>query len=248
MELTEITLTERQVECITYIEQVFALEGSIPTAGKVSEVFGITEATAKKWLSSEEFNIVLRGKGVIQDNTTGVLSAPQLQIINMLLNLTDRRSEREKCEAAGITPATLAAWRRDPGFIGYMQKRAEKMFKDSDDIAYLNVMKNMQSGDLQAAKFYFEMTGKYTPSVRLDVNVDSILAQVIEVLQVRVKDQDTLELIAGDLEAIMDGRRPNYAREAIPAFVSPEPSVPLEPSFPSLPVGDNVIGPGQGGS
>lgn len=220
-----ITLNEKQVECLTYIEQQFFLEGAMPTVDAIAAVFGVNKATIKRWLKSPEFDYILRTKGIINSNTDGVLTAPQMMIINMLLNIGDKRSEREKCELAGITPQKLAVWRRDAQFIGYMQKRAEKMFKDSDDIAYLNVIKNVQGGDLSAAKFYFEMTGKYQPSVRMDVNVDMILARIIEILQVRVKDPATLELIANDFDMLMGGGQHTMpsVQYAVPEGLSDNP-------------------------
>lgn len=216
-----IKLTERQIECLVYIEQIFFLEGAIPTKAKISEVFGVTEQTAKKWLESPEFKYILTSKGIISTARTGVLTAPQMQIVNRLLNLGDRRSEREKCAEAGISIQQLAAWRRDKTFMDYMQKRAEAMFKNSDDIAYLNVIRNMSGGDLSAAKFYFEMTGKYQPSMRLDVNVDMILARVIEILQVRVKDPQVLEAIASDFDSLM-----HSGRSFDTAFVEEQAAIP----------------------
>lgn len=227
----KITLTERQAECLTYIEQEFFLNGSVPTIDKLHEVFGNSKATIKKWMESPEFDFILTSKGIIRKTPDGVLTAPQMMMVNMLLNIADRRSDREKCEACGINPAQLSAWRRDPTFIAYLQKRAETMFKDSDDIAYLNVIKNMQGGDLGAAKFYFEMTGKYQPSVRHDINIDSVMVRLIEVIQIHVKDPAILEAIAADFEAIHSGTRPT------PELASPvstgEP-IPTTASAPSV--------------
>lgn len=205
----KMQLSERQVDCLTYIEQQFMLEGSVPTVDKISDVFGVSKATVRKWLKSDEFNYILNFKGITVRRASGVLSSNQLMIAEMLLNISDRRSKREKCEAAGITVQQLAAWKRDPQFNDYMQKRAEQLFKDSDDVAYLNVVKNMESGDLKAAQFYFEMSGKYQPSMRHDVNLDSFVAVLIEILQARVQDPQTLELIAGDIENLMSGRPVN---------------------------------------
>jgi transposase len=198
-----IKLTERQAEVITYMEQEYFLSGMLPTVDKIAEIFGNSKSTIKKWLESPEFDFILRSKGVIRSTPTGVLTAPQMMMVNMLLNIADKRSDREKCELAGITLQQLSAWRKDPTFIAYLQKRAEAMFKDSDDIAYMNVIKNMQGGDLSASKFYFEMTGKYQPSVRHDVNIDMVAVRLIEILQVHVKDPDVLEAIASDFEALL---------------------------------------------
>ncbi len=220
---TDIKLTERQAEALTFIEQIYFLEGGLPTIDRLADIFGVSKQTAKKWMDSPEFKYILGAKGMLGPKTAGVLTAPQMMIINALLNLGDRRSEREKCESCGISPQQLAAWRRDKAFIEYMQKRAESMFKNSDDIAYINIIRGMQGGDLAAAKFYLEMTGKYQPSMRMDVNVDMILARVIEILQVRVKDPAVLEAIANDFESLMSN-----GRGFDTAFVEEQAAIPAQ--------------------
>jgi hypothetical protein len=225
---TNIKLTERQAEVLTYIEQEHGLHGSIPTVDKIAEIFGNSKSTIKKWMESPEFDFILKRKGIIRTVPKGVLTAPQMMMVTMLLNISDRRSEREKCEEAGITVAQLAAWRRDPSFISYLQSRAEAMFKDSDDVAYLNVLRNMQGGDLGAAKFYFEMTGKYQPSMRHDVNIDSIAMRLIEILQIHVKDPAVLEAIANDFESLFTT---GSSQQEIPSVI---PATAIESPAPML--------------
>lgn len=244
----QIRLSEKQAECILFIEQVYMTEGIIPSAKKISDTFGTSVETAKKWLASPQFNVLLASKGIKKPGTLGVLSAPQLYISNLMLNLNDKRSLREKCEAAGITTQQLAVWQRDDTFKEYMRKRAEALFHDSDDAAYLNVIKNVQAGDLQAAKFYFEMTGKYQPSKsRGDVNLESFIASVIEIIQYRVSDSATLELIANDLESLLSGKpvvldrsEAPMAIEATSAEAEAAPLLPDKPQWKAL-VGDGEL-------
>lgn len=231
-----ITLTERQSECLIYIEQEFFLSGYIPTEDKLVEVFGMTKATVKKWLASPEFQHILKSKGIINSSTEGVLTAPQMYLANAILNLADKRSEREKCLEAGVTVQQLAAWRRDPSFIDYVQRRAKAMFENSDDVAYLAVMKNMQGGSLEATKFYFEMTGKWQPSVRHDVNIDSLAVRLIEIIAIHVTDADKLEAIAADFERVMN---PQAAQE-VPELSAPIPTSGAAVHRP-LPVGVPVL-------
>lgn len=202
----KMTFSEQQQDCLVFIEQTYMLEGLIPTVDRIADVFGVSKVTANKWLSSDKFQYVLKYKGITTARTSGVLSVKQLTLINMLLNISDKRSQREKFQEAGVTPQQFAAWRKDPQFNDYMQKRAEDLFKGGDAAAYLSVLKNVDSGDLNATKFYFELTGKYQPSVRHDINIDSFLVSLIEILQARVSDSRTLELIAEDIENLMQGK------------------------------------------
>lgn len=203
----EITLSERQVEAIAYIEQSYMLEQQVPTADKLSDVFGVSKSTAKKWLESEKFQYILEHKGiVIKRKTSNMLTSNQLMIAEMLLNINDRRSPREKCLEAGITIQKLNTWQRDPQFNEYMQRRAEQLFENADAKAYMNVIKNIENGDLRAAQFYFEMSGKYRSSDHKEINIDGFLVTLIEILQARVKDPLVLNQIAQDIDNLMNGK------------------------------------------
>jgi hypothetical protein len=223
--MVEIRLSQNQVEGITYIEQVYLLRGEIPTDASISDVLGVAESTVKKWWQNESFQTVLRNKAIPIEEKLGlkkreILSPEQLAVANMVLNLQDKRSLREKLETASVSPQKYQAWRRDPIFMGYIKQRAEAMFTDGYDIAYMNVLKNMEGGDLNASKFFFEMTGVYNPKVTVDLNVDSVMVRVIEIIQRHVKDPDTIEAIAWEIEELGGGKRPE-AQVIIPRELPP---------------------------
>jgi len=208
MDAQDIKLSEQQASCLTYVQQVFMLEGNLPTIERISQVFMMSKDTVKKWMDSPEFHFLLRQQGIFLNRVTDKALTPhQLAIANALLNVSDRRSKREKCKDAGVSMQQLAAWQKDAAFREYMKKRAEDLFLDSDDAAYLNVLRNVENGDLNAAKLYLEITGKYQPSVRHDVNLESFLANFIEILQARIKDPELLEQIANDLEMLLKGKK-----------------------------------------
>lgn len=210
-----IVLTETQVEALNFIEQIYTIEGLVPSADLLAEKFGVGVATAQKWLSSEEFDYLLTNKGITVKRTEGVLTTQQLAIANMIMNLNDGRSKRQKCEQVGITPQKLAVWMRDPTFKDYLRQRSTAMFGDADSDAYLNILRNIERGDLNAAKLYMEMTGKYTPaSKREGPNLQAFVAGLIEILQARIGDPELLMVIAGDIEALMQGR---------PTLINPDP-------------------------
>lgn len=216
-------LTSAQKQCIDYMEQVYFTSGQLPTAASVADKLDMKEAAVSAWMSDPIFRYSLKFKGLLETAPEGVLTGPQLMIANMLLNIRDKRSDREKCNEVGITTHKLAVWRRDPVFIKYMNDRAERMFKDAGDAAYTNLLKNIQSGNLKAAQLFFEMTGKYQKSVRHDISIDSILVKMIEILQVRIRDPELLETIAQDFEDMMDGKplsfESNPARKALPEAI-----------------------------
>lgn len=234
-------ISEAQHSCLLYIEQHYLLDGSIPTVERLADVCGVRVDTVRGWFKDEGFNHVLQYKGIALPNTHGALSAPQLMIISMMLNIKDKRSLRQKCEACGITLQKLAAWRKDPHFNAYLQRRAEALYKDGEAEAFVALMRSIDAGDFQATKFYFEMTGRYNPRSTDNVNLEGFLSSVIEIIQARVQDPQVLGLIANDFDKLLKGEpvvlsdtRPMAAIEATEVEPEPKPEVmrarPVEPA------------------
>lgn len=223
-------LSENQVAAINWMEQIWWLEAQAPSAERVAETLGLASSTVKSWFKKDsDFTKVLKGKGIIKTEERAILTASQLMVVNSLLNLSDRRTQREKLEAAHVTPQTYAAWRRDPLFMEYMHKRAENQFSDASDTASQALLRNVEMGDMGAIKFYYEVTGKYNPKLQLDVNVDSVMNRVVEIIQKHVKDPDTLMAIADDLELLAGGtvREPPPVQKVIETVAAEIPALEL---------------------
>jgi hypothetical protein len=61
---------------------------------------------------------------------------------------------------------------------------------------------NAEKGDLNSIKYAFEVTGEYNPARENAIEVQAVLAQVIEVLAKHVHDPETLGKIGFELSAI----------------------------------------------
>lgn len=231
----KITLSESQVEGITYIEQCYFIHGTLPTDEAMADVIGVSVPTVKSWWKNDSFQLVLRQKGLpVDERISGrrreVLTPEQLAVANKVLNLQDRRSLREKLEETGVSVQKYQIWRRNPTFMAYMQKRAEALFSDGKDSAYMNLMKNVEGGSLDAAKLFFEMTGIYNPKISVELNVDAIMVRVIEIIQRRVKDPATLEAIASDIDALVSGQSAPIDSRALPVLDVPSTEVQKQPA------------------
>lgn len=202
-------LSEQQVQFVSLVEQRFWETGSVPTAEKIVEELKISETSVKKYWQDSMVREVLVSRGVsLLEGDSDLLTAQQLHLANLLMNLHDKRTVREKCADCDVSTHTYNAWMRTPAFQGYMRKRAEAMFSGAESDAYLSMITAMRSGDQSAVKLYFEMRGIYNPKVQVDVNVNLMLTKVIEIIQNRVKDPATLMLIAQDFEELETGERP----------------------------------------
>lgn len=223
---TKITLTEKQVQGITYVQQAHLKTGQAPTAEKLAEVVGVTVETARKWYGSLEFKYMMDQLGIPNGYDSDVMLPQQVIILNSLLDLNDKRSKREKCEDAGISLAKLDAWMRDPMFKQHYADIVMRKFSDADPAARMALLKNIESGNQKAIEFFFEMTGQFQRSVRHDVNLEGFVSGLVEVLQARIQDPVLLEQIAGDMELLMQGKRPQLNQSYADVIEVPNVEVP----------------------
>ena len=206
-----MALTETEIRILNYVEQVWWEAGGVPTNERLIEDLAVTEDQIKNFWKKPIVTKALAARGIEladADPSKGILTTPQIIMANMLLNLEDKRSTREKLkelsDAVGeeISTQKLAAWRRQPAFNAYLTKRAEELFKGSDPDAYAGLVQLVKQNDLGAIKTYFEMRGIYNPKVTVDVNVGLILTKIVEIVSRHVTDPEILEAIAEDVEKL----------------------------------------------
>lgn len=215
-------MTDNQLRVVNACEQLFWETGSCPTQEKLAEFTAVSVNKVKSYFQTPEFRqaLVIRGIDLTPSESKHLLSTKQLLVANMLLNSYDRRSEREKLLEAGVSSQQLNIWKRDPTFQAYLSRRAEQMFQAADADAFKALVETVKGGDTQAIKLFMEMRGKYNPRLQVDVNVEQILVMVVEVISRHVKNPETLQLIAEDLQRI---DRPTAPTTAIPVGSVPVP-------------------------
>lgn len=136
------------------------------------------------------------------DGLPHVLSPQQLLAANFMLNLHDNRTDREKLKELGISSQKWTAWVHDPVFADYLRRRAENLYGAQDYKAYAALIRAIDNNDFQAIKLFFEMRGIHNPKMEVNVNINQVMTRVVEVIQLHVRDPETLNAIADDLAAI----------------------------------------------
>lgn len=197
-------LTEDEIEIMSYIEQFYWENGSIPTNEKLSQKLEIEEVKVRQAWLKEGFKQALINRGVtlVEKRKEGILTPTQIVLVNMLLNVGDKTSLREKLKLVNISQPQYNAWLRDPVFQGYLRMRTEQMFEFADHDAFKSLVQAVQDGDVPAMKLFFEMRGIYNPKVTLDINVETVVLRVVEIITKHVKDPVVLEAIARDVEQL----------------------------------------------
>lgn len=200
-----LPLTQRQeTEICSYYEQVYWEEGALPSVEKVASSTGFPINRIAKFTATPRFkeSLIKRGVKAGESLGDGVLTPEQIVVANMYLNTWDTSSMRQKLEILGITTQQFSAWKRDPAFSNYLQKRAEEQFKASDAAAFKTLVSAMEGGDLTATKLYFEMRGRYQPRVQVNINLESLMFRMVEIVARHVDDPSALEAIATELEEL----------------------------------------------
>lgn len=198
-------LTDRALAIVNFVEQKFWTNGGIPTYEVIAKgtgetvkyVAGILEknALARKAL-------VVRGVDLRPRSSAETLTGEQLMAANVMLNVHDKRSEREKLNFLGISSQKWHGWRRQPAFSNYLSSRAEAAFEADDFKAFQSLSKSVEDGDLNAVKFHFEMRGRYKNTLDVNVNIEGIMTQMIEIVAKHVRDPNTIVAIANELEQL----------------------------------------------
>lgn len=197
-------LSDDALEIITYMEQFYWENGKVPSEEILSQTLEIELFDVRKVLIKDEVIEALKSRGVAVEfrKKERVLTPKQVVLVNMLLNVGDKASLRQKLELIQVTQVQYNAWLRDPAFQGYLKMRTEQMFQFADHDAYKSLVQAVQEGDVPAMKLFFEMRGIYNPRVTVDINIETVVLKVVEVVTRHIKDPYVLEAIARDIEKL----------------------------------------------
>lgn len=190
---------------LNFCEQVFWETGLVPTPERISDQLGIKRERIQESFRADKFRESLAARGIdLTPEISGkVLDPRQIMLANLLLNLHDRRSIREKLKIVEVSSQQYNAWMRQPQFTEFLRKRGEALFKNSDHEAYKSLVTAVGRGDINALKLFFEMRGIYQPRLQIDVNIEAIMLRVVEVVSKYVTDPELLITIASELEDAM---------------------------------------------
>lgn len=200
-------LTDSDIRVLSYVEQLFWETGRVPSQAAVVEGLDPlsslkTRNLVKKAWEKERFRKALVERGLEFKTEEKILSPKQIVLVNMLLNVGDKKSLRQKLELLKVTMIQYNAWLRDPAFHQYLTMRTEQLFDHSDHEAYKSLIEQVMNGDVTAMKLFFEMRGIYNPRVTVDVNIETVVYRLVEVVGKHVKDPQILQAIAHEVEEL----------------------------------------------
>lgn len=186
---------------VAAFDTAYRLNGVVPDVNECHRIWPkITKAVYASLFLTAEFKAALAYRGVDWEPETAGISTEQSYAITALSNPTDRRSQGVKLRELGVSPTKWQAWMRQPLFAEVFRRRAESNLSDAIPIAINALIGNAESGDNQAIKLLFEMTGRYNPTqVALDDARTVVMAMVEAV--VKHTSPEVRELILADVQA-----------------------------------------------
>jgi len=197
------------MEVLSFIEQRYYETNLLPTKEAVCEKFNIDLRTFAGISRRSEFQNAFAARGLpsyktLKANDKGLLTPIQLATANILLNTHDRNTIRKKLAALNVTSTQFQAWQKQAAFMDYLRNESIARFNNADVDARTNLVKLVQDADLQAIKYYFELSGVYSPNAQPILDLSRILASVLEILVKYLAPAELLE-VANQLEGTLNG-------------------------------------------
>ena len=158
-------------------------------------------------LQSRTVNEALERRGIVLADIS-LLRPEQLAGANAILDFSDHRSQKTKLNELGISTTQYNGWLKLAAFQRYIKQRAEALLGDVQHEAHAALLKNVQRGDLNSIKLYYELTGRWSSKTVGDLNVEFILIKIIEAVQKHVKDPVAIQAVAEELNGILTGIKP----------------------------------------
>jgi hypothetical protein len=169
----------------------------------------IVIATENRWDITDVHNIVSRPEFVRKMRRRGIeitddwqLSSEQWRAICHVTDTSKKGSIQTKLRDIGIPWELWRSWNVNPVFRENYEALANEILQHSLSDINAGLVKRATSGDVNAIKFFYELTGRYRPGQNdANQNVMSVLVQVVEIIQKHVRDPEVLNKIAMDFGA-----------------------------------------------
>ena len=235
---TQTPLTYNQKTLINFLEEWWFshddLNQKFPSQQMIVSRTKLPTAEVTRYLKDKKVLAALDSRGIIYADIT-LLLPEQLAVANVILDFSDRRSQKVKLNDLGISTTKYSAWLRQPKFQRYLRYRAESLLGNTQHEAHTALLKNVQNGDLNSIKLYYEVTGRWSSKPAAELNLEFILLKVVESVQKYVTDPAAITAIARELGELL----PNPSTPELPPVeeVISESAPTSNDSGPSLDFG-----------
>lgn len=137
-----------------------------------------------------------------QDNAIFQPSKKQLDYALILLDPEQRTTKTDIAKKIDVDSSTVWRWEQDIAFVKWLNSLAETTLQASFSERLTTAVRRAKNGDYNFARLLFEMEGKYTPTLKQDVNIkvtEIIISHVVEIVSKYVTDENIRKQIAEEL-------------------------------------------------
>ena len=194
-----------RADLLTYLEVSYYTNKKLPSVQEIHRKFSAhTDAprTLKDWAPVlDSIADSLQNRGISPYRTTDDYIDPKFAwAVSLVVNTQDKRTIPAKLKESGLTSKEWQAFLRRKRYHEYFQQRLDEVFdQDVKNEAKISLSRLVSNGDLQAIKYYNELTNIYRPEQN-DPNrmVAVILTAVMEILATHVSSE-ILSKIAAEI-------------------------------------------------
>lgn len=207
-------------DVIGFVEQYYHENYSLPSPKDLQLRFrGYAECPRylQNWnpiLASIKEQLSVRGLPEFNESQ-GYLAPEFVTAVHLILNYQDRRTIPAKLKSIGVTTAKWSSWLKKPKYKEYYKEKCQLIFTDEFQAeAQRSLMNSVVAGDLQAVKYYNEVTGIYRPQESATQNVIATLitalfeiltrhvsAEVIASIGAEIREAPSVIRVMGAIEA-----------------------------------------------
>lgn len=188
-------------QVVTQIEARYWLLSEYPDGQKLNELFNLTFEEIKAYLPQINSALAKRELPPYDPykRNKEELDPAFVVAVNSLVDISDKRSKSIKLKAVGLTTQKFNVLLKNRLNYKYYESRAEEAFSNVAPVAKTSLGKLVDSGDLQAIKYYHEFTGIHDPNKEINRNLNKLISLFMEIL-VRHVDPKVVDTIAAEFD------------------------------------------------
>jgi len=156
------------------------------------------------WLTSK-FQKSLADRGIKTTKNPG-LTLRQETFLQAYLNPLNLKPPQVVAKQMQIAITELDGWFREKEFAEAMSAKAEDNLRKYIPMADQALGQLIQQGDMKAITFVNQLTGRYDPNAKSNLDIVSFLISVQEIIQKHVRDPITKRNVGRELMALAQGQ------------------------------------------
>lgn len=203
-------MSKDEWDVLCAVEEHHMRRGKFPSIRTITNKTQVSQGRISEILKNPVFQTALENRGIEwRPVSSDLLSPDQIATIQVLLDVSDRRTIKDKLKALGVAPSKYYGWKKQPKFIEAYREASEALYGESLPEVHRSVIQEAVNGSYQHQKLMLAISGRWDEKRQNEqLNVRYILMKVLEIIQVHVSDPEKLQAIAGEFETLLNPETP----------------------------------------